>query len=99
MPLCSRVVSKPGYSTFAEALRQKTPIVSLTREGFGEATVLLEGIQNHSQHLILNPEDFFETDWDFLQQPLQPPRQPTSLPTNGTETIAQAIIEYYRTSA
>lgn len=99
MPLCSRVVSKPGYSTFAEALRQKTPIVSLTREGFEEATVLLEGIQNHSQHLILNPEDFFETDWDFLHQPLQPPRQSTSLPTNGTETIAQAIVEYYRTSA
>ncbi|MDY7023651.1 MAG: glycosyl transferase, partial [Cyanobacteriota bacterium] len=34
MPLCGRVVSKPGFSTYSEAMRLDIPIVSLTREGF-----------------------------------------------------------------
>ena len=95
LPICGRVISKPGYSTFAEALRVGTPIVSLTREGFLEAHLLLEGIQNHSWHSIITPEEFFNNNWDFLSQPLQPPRQSTTLPTDGVETIAQNVVDYF----
>ena len=95
MPICGRIVSKPGYSTFAEALRLETPIVSLVREGFAESKLLLEGIQDYSDHQILSPADFFNSDWEFLRKPLQAPRKSEKLDKNGSETIAQAIVEYF----
>ncbi|MDJ0556936.1 MAG: glycosyl transferase [Microcoleaceae cyanobacterium MO_207.B10] len=94
MPICGRIISKPGYSTFAEALRLETPIVSLVREGFAESKLLLEGIQDYSYHQILPPTEFFDGDWEFLRQPLKPPRKSEKLDKNGTEAIAQAVVEY-----
>ena len=95
MPVCGRVLSKPGYSTFAEALRLNLPIISITREDFAESFVLLEGIQNYGEHQILTPAEFFQGDWEFLSQPLQPPRQSQPLAKDGTEAIAQAVVHYF----
>ena len=97
MPLCGRVVSKPGYSTFAEAIRMGTPIVSLTREGFAEAPLLMEGIQNYANHQILTPAEFFEGNWEFLSDSPQPPRQSQGVAIDGTEAIAQTIVDYFQT--
>ena len=96
MPLCKMVISKPGYSTFAEALYLDVPIVSLTREDFAESAILIEGIQNYSSHLILDSEAFFAGDWKFLNQELMLPRKQQSLAKNGTETIANAVISYFQ---
>jgi hypothetical protein len=96
MPLCGRVVSKPGYSTFAEALRLDIPIVSLTREGFAESSLLLEGIQNYAYHQIVTPAEFFQGNWEFLCQSLQPPKQSQPLAKDGTEAIAQTVIQYFQ---
>ncbi|MGD2183832.1 glycosyl transferase [Lusitaniella coriacea] len=98
MPFCDRVLSKPGYSTFAEALRLKIPLISLRREGFAESPLLIEGMQNYAEHLVLAPEEFFRGNWDFLRQPLQPPRKTASLPGDGTETIARAVVDYCHNS-
>lgn len=96
MPVCGRVISKPGYSTFAEALRLDIPLVSLTREGFAESPLLLEGIQNYGYHQIIKPSEFFQANWEFLHQPIQPPRLSQQLPKNGTETIAQQVVQYFQ---
>ena len=98
MPLCGRIVSKPGYSTFAEAVRLDTAITTLTREGFAEAPLLLEGIQNYAYHQILTPQDFFQGKWDFLYHSPHPPKQSQPVRRNGTEAIAQAVINYYQTT-
>ena len=95
MPICGRVFSKPGYSTFAEALRLDVPIVSLTREDFAEAAILLEGIQDYNYHQIVSTAEFFQGNWDFLRRKCQPPRKPDSLPKNGSETIARSIVDYF----
>ncbi len=95
MPQCGQVVSKPGYSTFSEAMRLGIPLISLTREGFAESPLLMAGLRNYSHHKIITPEDFLHSNWDFLRQPLQPPRQNSSLPTDGSETIAQAVVDYF----
>ncbi|MCL2925049.1 MAG: glycosyl transferase [Trichodesmium sp. MAG_R04] len=95
MPICGKIVSKPGYSTFAEALRLETPIVSLVRDGFAESKLLLEGIQDYSYHQILSPTEFFNSDWEFLRKPLQVPRKSEKLDKNGSEAIAKAIVEYF----
>lgn len=94
MPLCDRVVSKPGYSTYAEALKLQIPIVSLTRSGFAEAEIILNGMQDRGYHQIISPDQFFNTNWDFLNQPLQPPRAITKLATDGNHSIASSIIQY-----
>lgn len=94
MPLCGRIVSKPGYSTFSEALCCEVPIVSLTREGFAEAPVLLNGIQDYSQHQIVSTDEFFEGDWDFLARKMLPPRKQEPLAKDGATAIAQEISNY-----
>ena len=91
MPICGRVFSKPGYSTFSEALCCDLPIVSLTRQDFAEADILLKGIQDYSPHQIISPEEFFKGNWDFLRQDLLPPRKIESLAKDGADAIAQEI--------
>jgi hypothetical protein len=80
MPLCDRIISKPGYGTFSEACRLGTGIVTITREGFAETPLLLQGIPALVPHRILAPDAFFQGDWQFLREPLIPPHRtaPTS---------------------
>jgi hypothetical protein len=94
MPLCDLVVSKPGYSTYAEALKLQIPIVSLTRSGFAESEIILNGMQDHGYHQVISPEQFFNPNWDFLNTPLQSPRVNTKLATDGNHSIASSIIKY-----
>lgn len=93
MPLCGRVVSKPGFSTYSEAMRLDIPIVSLTREGFAESPILLAGLQDYSYHQILTPADFFETNWEFLKNPVEPPRLSQTLDKTGSEAIAKILVD------
>ncbi|MGB3201004.1 MAG: glycosyl transferase [Nodosilinea sp.] len=93
MPLCGRVVSKPGYSTFAEACRLDVPIITMTRNNFAEGPVLVDGMQNHSWHRVVTPADFFEGDWGFITQPLHPPRTSKAIAKHGNEHIASAIVQ------
>ena len=95
MPVCGRVFSKPGYSTFSEALCCDVPIVSLTRQDFAEAEILLNGIQDHSQHQIIDNDEFFTGDWNFVTQDLLSPRKSTSLPQDGATAIATEISNYF----
>jgi hypothetical protein len=94
MPLCGRVVSKPGFSTFSEACRLDLPIVTITRDDFAEGPVLVNGMQDHAWHQVMSPEDFIQSKWEFLQQPLNPPRTDQVVAKNGNEQIAGAIVEY-----
>ena len=94
MPICSKVFSKPGYSTFSEAMCCDTPIVSLTREGFSEAQVLLDGLQNYSHHQIVPTDEFFTQNWDFLNHPPFPPRQSERPRKDGATFIAKEISNY-----
>ncbi|OIP69326.1 MAG: glycosyl transferase [Oscillatoriales cyanobacterium CG2_30_44_21] len=98
MVICDRIVTKPGYGTFAEALRAKVPVVCLTREGFLEAETLIAGVKNYAEHLIISPQDFYEGDWSFLKDTLHQPllSSPESLALNGEETISQAILDYFK---
>ena len=95
MPVCGRIVSKPGYSTFSEALCCDIPIVSLTREGFAEAPVLLNAIQDYSQHQIVSTDEFFQGDWNFLGQEMLCPRKTDGLTKDGADKIAQEISNYF----
>ena len=94
MPLCSRVVSKPGFSTFSEACRLDLPIITITRDDFAEGPVLVNAMQDHSWHRVLTPAEFLEGEWEFLTQPLHPPRRAAAIAKDGNHHVAQAIVDY-----
>lgn len=94
MPLCGRIVSKPGYSTFSEACRVGVPVITITRDDFAEGPVLIQGMQNHSWHRVLQPDEFFCQDWAFLAEPLDPPRTTNVLASTGNDQISQAVVAY-----
>jgi hypothetical protein len=94
MPLCGRIVSKPGYSTFSEACRVGVPVITITRDDFAEGPVLVNGLQDHSWHRVLTPNDFFQGEWSFLTEPLHPPRTNLTLSKDGNRHIAEAVVAY-----
>jgi hypothetical protein len=96
MVVCDRIVSKPGYSTFAEACLLDKGIVTITREGFAEAQILIEGIQDYAHHHIVETKDFFKGDWAFLTADLQPPRKSEKLDKGGKAAIAQAVTDHFQ---
>lgn len=96
MPICHCVVSKPGYSTFAEACRQNTPIVSITRDDFAEAAVLLRATQDYVPHRILPPAEFFAGRWEFLNEPFQAPLREDAPRSDGNHEIADAVLKFFQ---
>ncbi|WNC59283.1 glycosyl transferase [Thermosynechococcus sp. QS41] len=94
MPLCGRVVSKPGYGTYAEACRLGVPVATIRRDDFAEGPVLVAGLQAHHFHQILSHEEFFGGHWHFLHAEPQPPQDPTPLDLNGNSMIATAVAYY-----
>jgi hypothetical protein len=95
-PICDLVVSKPGYTTYAEAMIADLPVATIIRTGFAESAVIQAGLQDYSHHQIIDSADFFTGQWNFLSQPLQPPRTGKSLPKDGTERIAQSIVQFLK---
>ena len=94
MPICGKVVSKPGFSTFAESMRLDVPLISLTRDGFAEANILLEGLKNYSYHRIADYQDFFDGNWNFLKHDLIPPLSNQKIDKHGSEFIAQQVVDF-----
>ncbi|MGB3655064.1 MAG: glycosyl transferase, partial [Rivularia sp. (in: cyanobacteria)] len=95
MPICGRVVSKPGFGTFAEATKLGVPIVSVTRDNFAEAAYLIKGISDYNYHQILTPAELFESSWEFLKQPLEAPRCKDKIAIDGNEVIAQTVVDFF----
>ena len=91
MPFCKRHIGKPGYSTFCEGLSQKLGMHVVERDGFAEASVLMDGLRLYGEHRIIKRESFNQGDWDLDQQ-LVEPTQPL-LSTEGAEEAAKAISD------
>jgi hypothetical protein len=91
LPLCGRVITKPGYSTFCEALSLGTGIHLVQRHGFAEAPVLEAALRRHGWHRLLSREQLERGDWQ-LDQPLLPPST-GPLPSGGEVDAAQRLRE------
>lgn len=96
MPLCGRVISKPGYSTFSEACRLEIPVVTVTRDNFAEGPVLVKSLQDYSYHQVLSPQELAEGNWEFLEADPQPPRTAQTISKTGNEEVATAIARAIR---
>jgi hypothetical protein len=90
MPLVSRLITKAGYSSFCEAFSQGVGIHLVERQGFAEAPVLAEALQDHGYHRLLGREQWLSGDWQ-LDQALLPPRL-GPLPLDGAQTAAELLV-------
>jgi hypothetical protein len=89
MPLCSRILTKPGYSTFCEALAAGLGVHLVRREGFAEAPVLEAALQRHGWHRLLSREQLERGDWQLDQPLLAPEADP--LPLHGDQSAAELL--------
>lgn len=98
MPLCSRIICRPGYTTFAEACRVRVPTVTTTRPDFPESRFLLEGLRNYNHYQILEPAAVLDSRWTFLRQPMAEPREKRTLRTDGNDVVAREIMRFLLTA-
>ena len=89
MPYCGRLLTKPGYSSFCEALEQGVGIHAVHREGFAEAAVLELALQRYGPHRLLSQSQWQRGDWE-LDHPLMAPLE-KPLPGGGCEQAAAAL--------
>ena len=90
MPLCDLVITKPGYSTFCEALRQQCGLVVVQREGFAEAAVLEQLLPRYGRHRFISRGQFDCGDWGLDQALNSPDGLP--LPVGGEEQAAEFLL-------
>ena len=90
MPLCTRVITKPGYSTFCEAMALGLGIHLVHREGFAEAQVLEDALQRHAPHRLLSRAQLERGEWQ-LDQPLVP-ASGSGLSPDGADQAARLLI-------
>ncbi len=89
MPHCGRLITKPGYSSFCEALTAGVGIHLVHREGFAEAPVLEAALRQHGWHRLLSQAQLFGGDWQLDQPLIAPDGDP--LPLDGTEQAAATL--------
>jgi hypothetical protein len=87
---CGRLITKPGYSSFCEAMRYGVGIHLVHRRGFAEAPVLEHDLQRHGWHRLLSQAQLRSGDWE-LDQPLLAPRE-GPLRVDGARQAAEAIL-------
>jgi hypothetical protein len=92
---CGRLITKPGYSSFCEAMTYGVGIHLVRRDGFAEAPVLERDLQRHGWHRLLSKEQFSAGDWQ-LDQPLLPPSR-GQLPLGGAQQAARILVEFVTT--
>ena len=92
MPFCDRHLGKPGFSSFCEAMTWKLGLHVVERQGFAEASVLMDGLQAHSAHAVLTRQALECGDWK-LDQPLRPATG-MPLPIGGAFQAAEALASF-----
>ena len=90
MPLCGRILTKPGYSTFCEALATGLGVHLVRREDFAEAPVLEAALQRHGWHRLLSRAQLEQGDWQLDQPLVAPLADPLAL--DGDRAAAEVIF-------
>ncbi len=90
MSLVERQITKPGYSSFCEALSGGVGLHVVHRRGFAEAPALEQGLRRHGAHRLLSEVQARSGDWD-LDKPLHPPAA-EPLANDGADRAAEWLI-------
>ena len=90
MLFCERLLGKPGFSTFSEALSNRLGLHVVERDGFAEAAALKEGLRRHGRHRFLTRSALASGDWQLNQALISPTEE--ELAADGAVSAAKAIV-------
>ncbi|WP_269622873.1 hypothetical protein [Prochlorococcus marinus] len=92
MPYCYRVITKPGFSTFCEAISCNLGIHVVERKYFSEAQFLIEGLKKYGSFRLLSEESFYNGNWQ-LDKELRNEHN-SIIKSDGALSSAEAVISY-----
>ena len=90
---CSRIITKPGYSTLCESLASSVGIHLVERKDFIESKALKKGTKSYSYHRFLSEESLISGNWE-LNHSLIRPLENGGLSRNGSYEAAIKIASY-----
>ena len=89
------VITKPGYSTVIETVRNEVPLIYVRRYNFVDEQVLVDYAQRYGRAMELPIEKFHGGDWiealETIQQ-IPPPQEPA--PELGTSAAAEILAKF-----
>ena len=91
LPLCSRHLGKPGFSTFCEVMAAGVGLHVVERRDFAEVSALMKGLRDHAASLTLSRSAYLEGDWR-LDRPLEGAKG--CLPADGAAVAASAVVTW-----
>ncbi|QEY31664.1 hypothetical protein EVJ50_04790 [Synechococcus sp. RSCCF101] len=89
MPLAGRLITKPGYSSFCEAMACGVGLVVVKRRRFAEVAALEKGLRRHAWHRELEPDELRSGSWRLNEPLLAPSAAP--LAADGALAAAAAL--------
>ncbi len=92
LPICYRLLCKPGYSSFCEALSLDIGLNIVERDYFPESSSLISSIRLCASHRIITKEAFYKGLWE-LDKPLTKPSF-SPLDNNGAYQAAKIIRDF-----
>jgi hypothetical protein len=89
---------KPGYSTVAECVAQKTAVIYTPRDSFPEAKTIQNYIHNNLPFSVLPEENLRNGEWEEAIDNLLDrfPLTFNDIPANGAEIIAKNILDTFK---
>lgn len=91
------VVSKAGYSTMAECIAERKPLLYPPRSGFREEQMLLDRAANLLRMAPIEEEAWRAGNWgEALRRLLALPEAPDRIDTHGAHTCAEILIRHWR---
>ena len=99
MGACDLVVTKPGYSTVAEAITTKVPLLIFRREGFAEDDFIINPLVENKIGLSLSWEEIADGDWidnipDILSMKDNYYQSNSKFIMDGTQAIITTLRKY-----
>jgi hypothetical protein len=87
------VMTKPGYGIIAECIAARTAMLYTSRGAFREYEMLVAALPRYLRSRFLSQQDLFAGRWRLaLQALIAQPAPPETLPTDGADVAAEAIL-------
>ena len=88
------LVGKAGWSTVAEVIAHRTPMLYTLREGYSENILLDNALKHHARCRYVEKSAFQSGAWiAYLDDLVSQDFTWTDIPTNGAEIAAQQLME------
>ncbi len=92
LPYCNRLIGKPGYSTFCEAISNDVGLHIVDRKDFIEADALITGIMLMGRYRLISQSALHNGDWE-LDKPLLTSKNACYEPDGALES-AKIILNF-----